>query len=251
MKILSVYNSKGGVGKTITAANLGALLALDRRVLLIDTDSQYSLSSFFVSPDRPPPGTIHDILFAGAAVRECVLELRPRLHVIASHPAMDTADRRLPDEPGGDLRLKKALRGLGRHYDVILIDVPSGWGSIARNAIMAATHLLVPINCDKMAFDSAVDTFMRVEQTTTAYDQKPPATGVLLTSYRETQNAWEVTALCEETWPRQTLQTHIRHTEKIKELALDRSTVADRQAGTGREDYTQLAKEITQRWLKQ
>jgi chromosome partitioning protein len=161
------------------------------------------------------------------------------------------ADRALEGEPGSDLRLRRALRGLAE-IEATLIDVPSGWGSVACNALCAATHLIIPINCDRFAYDCACDTLARLHQAREAYDLELPDVGVLLTAFDNSINAREIAALCEDTWPDRVFNTRIRHTVKIKELSLDGLTVLGAppaKTGSAREDYENLFREIERKWL--
>ena len=94
-------------------------------------------------------------------LEECPLSaanrpLQHNLEIVPSSPAMVMADRRLPHEPGGDLRLRRALRA--PTWDICLIDCPSGWGSIVHNALLASTHVIIPINSAPEALDVAYDT---------------------------------------------------------------------------------------------
>ena len=175
-----------------------------------------------------------------------------QIHGVLLHSFfMENADRELEGAPGGDLKLRKGLRDLSG-IDVTIVDVPGVYGATARNAMVAATHLLIPISCDRFAYDSAVDTVSRLAETCDAYDLPMPPMGVLLTTYRETNNSREIAALCEETWPGLVFETRIRNTEKIKELSLDGMTALDvtpARTGTAREDYELLAKEIERKWL--
>ena len=270
--IISVINQKGGVGKTVTTINLAVSLARHCRVLVIDTDPQYSLSAHFETsgendgevtlPNSAQPSfaeqnfpeahgmtpdkDIYHVLLEECPLSAAVRSLQPNLEIVPSSPAMVIADQRLPHEPGGDLRLRRALRT--PTWDICLIDCPSGWGSIVHNALLASTHVIIPINSAPEALDVAHDTLTRAQRLFEAYEQPIPHFGFLLTMFRETLTAHGIDQQTRETWPAQTFATRIRNTEEIKKLALFRKTVADWKASTAREDYYHLAEELQHKW---
>ena len=105
----SIINQKGGVGKTVTALSLGAALAqAGKRVLLIDTDLQHSLTSHF-DIDVRETGSLVDVLFDDRPLPDVIVPVRDNLSLVPSHPRMECADRELPHMRGGVLRLAHAL----------------------------------------------------------------------------------------------------------------------------------------------
>lgn len=254
--ILATYNSKGGTGKTTTAVNLAAIYAQNQKVLLIDLDAQYSATSFFLQDSEPPAHSIYDVLLNDLAIEAAAVELTTNLKVVASDPRMESAARQLPDLPAGELRLSRALRHAQatKFFDICIIDCPSRFDYVSRNALLAATGLIVPINSERMAFDCAVDTTDRAEQLRAAYDQANLDTRILLTAYRASlNNDQNIESACQATWPKRVFKTKIRHTVKIKEMAGAWKTVAAqsaKQTSTAREDYQELAKEVTKTWQK-
>jgi chromosome partitioning protein len=246
--VISIYNSKGGVGKTITAVNLAAVLSRSRRVLLIDMDAQYSATSFFSLSSGESLPSIYDVLLGEVPLQDAAvaIEALPGLYVVPGDVRMEAAARQLPDLPAADQRLKRALRHLpADFFDVCLLDCPSRFDYVARNALMAASHVLVPINSERMALDCATDSTRRTAQLREAYDMDVPALHILLTAYRAVySNARLIESAAQAEWPGQVCRTSIRHTERVKELSSRHKTVVDLQAGTLRDDYTRLAQEV-------
>jgi chromosome partitioning protein len=246
--IISVINLKGGVGKTITAINLAhALARAGQRVLLVDVDLQHSTTSYFDIDTRGRP-TVMDVFFNGFSLSRAAVEVRPNLRVVPSVPDVQTADARLAFETGGELRLKKGARA--PDWDYCLIDCPSGWGAVAKNAALASTHALVPVNSEPSALASAVDTVANLEQAADIYDREHLQLGVLLTMERSSGIAASVARGCRQQWPEQTLRSTVRRNEWINHLSALGKTVFEGNAGSARDDYQQLCQEVMQRWPK-
>ncbi|HEY0074293.1 MAG TPA: ParA family protein [Abditibacteriaceae bacterium] len=255
--ILAIYNGKGGTGKTTTAVNLAAVYAESRNVLLIDLDAQYSATSFFLQDNEPPVHSIYDVLLDDLALEAAAVEVKPGLNIVASDPRMESAARQLPDLPAGELRLMRALRHAtaSKFFDICILDCPSRYDYISRNALLATTGLVIPINSERMAFECAVDVVNRSEQLSEAFGREAVDFRVALTAFRASlNNDQNIEAAAFATWPKQLLKTRIRHTAKIKDLAGAWKTVTDKgpagSFGTAREDYQALAKEVAKIWLK-
>jgi len=244
--IISVINLKGGVGKTITAINLAhALARAGQRVLLVDVDLQHSTTSYFDIDTRQRP-TVMDVFFGGVSLSQAAVEVRPGLRVVPSVPEVQTADARLAFETGGELRLKKGARQVD--WDYCLIDCPSGWGAVAKNAALASSHALIPVNSEPSALASAVDTVDNLQQAADIYDRARIEIGVLLTMERASGIAASVARQCRQLWPDQTLQCTVRRNEWINHLSALGKTVFEGNAGGAREDYQSLSEEVMQRW---
>lgn len=251
--ILTIFNSKGGVGKTTTAVNLAVSLSLTRRVLLCDLDGQYSTSSFFM--ETAPTPSIFDLIFGDASPSETPVPITPNLSILAGEGRMVGSDLLLAttvDAP--DFRLSRIVKSgfqSGWDFQDIIFDVPSNWGGTAKAALMASTHHILAVNSEHQAFEVGLDTIGRMQTLFEMYDKEIPELGVLLTAFRETNATKKVEADVLAKWPSQTLKTRIRFTEQFKDLTRDKKTVAHRQAGTAREDYTALVQELKKKkWLQ-
>ena len=249
--IISVINQKGGVGKTITSANLSACLAQKHPLLLVDLDPQSSLSNYFEVD--APEASLYDVLIGSKTLDDVALQVRSQIRLVPSTLQMSEAEARLPHLPGSDLRLARSLRQReSPDGEIIVLDCPSGWGATVRNAVLAATHILIPINSESAALETAIATESLIKELCDGYDRPTPLFGVLLTCYRDTRIARAVAELTAQHWGGTTFSTVIRRVERINELTARRATIMDvseSAAGSARSDYAELAKEIQQKWL--
>lgn len=158
MRIWSVANQKGGVGKTTTAVALGGLLAERKaRVLLLDLDPQGSMTSYFgVNADQLAHSTF-DLFADGAAPgrAELLEKLLPvgggSIRLFPASPALATVERRAPARDGVGMRVARALAALWDDFDYALLDTPPVLGALMINALAACEQLLLPVQTEFLA----------------------------------------------------------------------------------------------------
>lgn len=254
MTTISLINTKGGVGKTVTAVHLGAALArMNKRVLLIDVDLQHGLSRYFHLDSEGVTTT--NVLLDGAALGAAALTVRKNLSVVPANSSMERAEVELAAASGGEVRLRRAMRGLreSEAFDFCLIDCPSGWGAVTRNALLASDAMIVPVNCEPAAVDCATATEHAARELGEHHDQDVLLLGVLLTRWRATNAARAIDGHVARSWGKDVFDVRIRQAEKINELAIRGETSSDvsvSAAGVVGEDHERLAKEVIARCRK-
>src|SRR6478752_2180342 len=167
-KVIAVTNQKGGVGKTTTAINLAASLALDgRRVLLVDCDAQGNATSGVGQKgQRASGGTLYEaITDPDADIHQFILPTgTDRLFLIPATRDLSGAEIELISVDDRERRLKRLLAQVRDEFDFIIIDSPPSLGLLTLNALVAADRVLVPLNCEYFALEGIAELLSTIDR---------------------------------------------------------------------------------------
>ena len=190
LRVLSVSNQKGGVGKTTTAINLGtALAAVGEKVLILDLDPQGNASTGLGVARGQRRTTAYDIIVGGKAIGDAAVKtLLPGLEIVPSDPDLSGVELELAQAQRRSFRLRDALDAMralpgGSPYSYVLIDCPPSLNLLTVNAMAAADAVLVPLQCEFFALEGLTQLMRTVELVRKNLNPNLEIQGVVLTMY--------------------------------------------------------------------
>jgi chromosome partitioning protein len=252
--ILAVANQKGGVGKTTTAVNLGASLALlGQEVLLIDLDPQGNASTGLGIARSDRRVGSHGLLMNGGAPDDAIFATPiPHLSLIPAEQALSGAELDLMNQPQGEFLLRKSLAGWKheRRFRFILIDCPPSLGFLTLNGLIAASEVLIPLQCEFYALEGVTALMRTIEIVRRRFNPEIKLCGVLLTMF-DMRNKLSSTVATEARayfgdW---VYETVIPRNVRLSESAsFGQPAILYDPQSTGAKSYSALALEVVQKY---
>ena len=187
MKVIAIANQKGGVAKTTTTHNLGvALAAKGKRVLLIDLDSQASLTISVGLEPLEVKRTIVDVLRKdGVPVGECIERISDRLHIVTSIIDLAPMEMELLSRASREKILDRALKPVRGKYDFILVDCPPQLSILTINALSCADDVIIPVKTDYLAYRGLTQLQDSIQEIQELINPELKVLGVIATLYEK------------------------------------------------------------------
>ena len=254
-RIIAIANQKGGVGKTTTAVNVGACLAVaEKKTLLVDIDPQGNATSGLGIEKQAQRATLYDVIAGELGMAEAIRPTRvPFLDIVPSDPDLYGSEIELVESAAREYRLRDALAPVAARYEVVLIDCPPSLGLLTVNTLAAATSLLVPIQCEYYAREGLSQLLNTVRQVQRNLNPGLEIEGLVLTMADARLNlSKQVAAEAREYFGDKVYRTTIPRNVRLSEApGFGKPILLYDALSTGAEAYMNLTKEMMRAWRTQ
>jgi chromosome partitioning protein len=250
-KVLGVVNQKGGVGKTTTAINLAACLAIEGlSILLVDCDPQANASSGLGVPRDDNRHSIYDVLVGNSLAEQVILPTEiQNLWLLPGSKNLTGANVELTGVEGRETRLREALKPIRDNHDLVILDCPPALDLLTLNVLVASDSLIVPMQAEYFALEGISELISTLERVRAAFNPDIAIEGVLLTMYDDRTNlAQQVTETLRDYFQEKLFQTVIPRNIRLAEAPSHGKPVALYDARSkGTEAYFELTGEFLAR----
>jgi chromosome partitioning protein len=249
VRIISLINNKGGVGKTTSCLNIGIALGLrGKRVLLIDIDPQGNLTNKFLKDISSEPYTIKDILEEKIQDINLVIKknVATNIDLIPSNNLLNGTEEVIISKRARETILKRALEPIKNNYDYILLDNPPSLNLLVDNSLTASTEAIIPIAPEYDALTGTSTIIKEMQEIKQYLNNRLTLTGVITTKYdQRTNNDKEIAEAIKQNFKQLNFNTIIRFNVNIKDATNNHTNVINYDPTcNGALDYIALADEI-------